>query len=237
VFRHLFGRPSHGTVVAYMALFIALGGTSFAAVTLKRNSVKGKNIARNAVTAPKVKDRSLLAVDFKQGQLPQGAAGTQGAPGAKGDPCAPSDPACRGPKGDAGAQGPGAVKIAWTAPPSTYGHQLATVGPWTLSADCDPQPLLAVYLSISGPGSADYYVVRSIGAMGVDDVYTRSSPTGGPFPDFSVQAPDHAGFQRSAGTLILHSGETVAEVELNILADERPASDVCTVYGTAIPAS
>jgi hypothetical protein len=71
----------------------------------------------------------------------------------------------------------------------------------------------------------------------VDDVYARSSPTGYPFPDFSVQPPAHNGFQRAAGTLILHSGDTVAEVELHVVADERPASDVCTVYGTAIPAS
>lgn len=240
MFRHLRGRPSHATVVAYVALFIALGGTSFAAVTLKRNSVKGKHIARNAVSAPKVKDRSLLAVDFKQGQLPQGAAGTQGPTGPqgeKGDPCSAQEPACRGPQGDTGAKGPGAVKIAWTAPPSTYGAQLATVGPWTISADCDPQPILAVYLGITGPGTADYYVVRSEGNPGVDDVYARSSGTGYPFPDFSVQPSAHDSFERAAGTLILHSGDTVAEVELHVVADERPASDVCTVYGTAVPAS
>jgi hypothetical protein len=234
LFRQLLDRPSHATVVAYVALFVALGGTSVAAVTLKRNSVKGKNIARNAVSSPKVKDRSLLATDFKEGQLPQGPAGSQGS---KGDPCAAADPACRGPQGERGSQGPGAVKIAWTAQPSTYGAQLATVGPWTITADCDPQPILAVYLGIAGPGTADYYVVRSQGDPGVDDVYARSSPTTYPFPDFSVQPSAHNSFQRAAGTLILHSGDTVAEVELHVVADERPASDVCTVYGTAIPAS
>jgi hypothetical protein len=69
-------------VVGYLALFVALGGSSYAAVTLKANSVKAKNIARNAVTSPKVKNGSLLAADFKAGQLKPGA--QQGIPGPKG---------------------------------------------------------------------------------------------------------------------------------------------------------
>ena len=73
-------------------------------------------------------------------------------------------------------------------------------------------------------------------STGADDVYARSSPVGGPIADFEGVAP-FGGFFRSAGTLILHSGETVAQVELHSLADERPVNNVCTVYGTAIPTS
>jgi hypothetical protein len=76
-------RPSHTTVVAYLALFVALGGSSYAAVTLKRNAVKNRHIAKNAVTAPKVKNASLLAQDFAPGQLPKG---DKGEPGAQGEP-------------------------------------------------------------------------------------------------------------------------------------------------------
>jgi hypothetical protein len=54
-----------------------------------RGSVGNKQLKRNAVTSLKVKDRSLLARDFKAGQLPQGA----GAQRRKGD------------KGEAGAAG------------------------------------------------------------------------------------------------------------------------------------
>lgn len=61
--------------VAYLALFVALGGTSYAAVKLGKNAVKGKNIAANAVTSPKVKNHSLKAVDFKARELPAGAQG------------------------------------------------------------------------------------------------------------------------------------------------------------------
>jgi hypothetical protein len=71
--------------MATIAVFVALGGSSYAAVTLKRNSVKGRNIAKNAVTSPKVKNGSLLRRDFKAGQLPAGVQGPKGDKGDKGD--------------------------------------------------------------------------------------------------------------------------------------------------------
>ncbi len=97
------GRPSHATVVAYLALFVAFSGTSYAAVTLskdavtsrhiKNGQVKRADIATNAVTSSKVKDGSLLAADFRSGQLPsgpRGATGPRGETGAKGDPGEPA---------------------------------------------------------------------------------------------------------------------------------------------------
>jgi hypothetical protein len=52
-------------LIAYLALFVALGGTSYAAVNLPPNSVGGKQLKKNAVTSKKVKNGSLLRVDFK----------------------------------------------------------------------------------------------------------------------------------------------------------------------------
>jgi hypothetical protein len=81
-------------VIACVALFVALGGASYAAVTLPANSVGAKQlqkkavsaskIKRNAVTSGKVKDGSLHAGDFKSGELPAGPRGPQGLPGAPG---------------------------------------------------------------------------------------------------------------------------------------------------------
>jgi len=85
--------PKHSTVVAYVALFIALGGTSYAAVKLPKNSVGGTQIKANAVTSGKVKNGSLRKADFKASDLPVGPAGAQGAQG------------LQGPKGDKGDQG------------------------------------------------------------------------------------------------------------------------------------
>lgn len=47
-------RPSPAMVVACLALFVALGSGAYAAVKLKPNSVKAKNIKRGAVTGPKI---------------------------------------------------------------------------------------------------------------------------------------------------------------------------------------
>jgi hypothetical protein len=85
---------SYANVVATLALFVALGGTSLAALHLGKNSVKSKNIAKeavhasdiakDAVSSAKVKDGSLLAGDFKAGQLPSGPTGPAGKIGATG---------------------------------------------------------------------------------------------------------------------------------------------------------
>lgn len=86
--------------VAYAALFIALGGTSYAAVTLPRNSVGTAQVINH----------SLRAVDFKSGQLPRGAQGPAGSPGAQG---AGGPQGATGPQGLAGASGPAGTALAY----------------------------------------------------------------------------------------------------------------------------
>jgi hypothetical protein len=86
-----FRRPSPAMVLAFAALLVALGGTSYAAITLPANSVGTKQLKKNAVNSAKVKNRSLRAVDFATGQLPRGPQGAQGAQGAQG-PQGPAGP-------------------------------------------------------------------------------------------------------------------------------------------------
>jgi hypothetical protein len=83
-------------VVACTALLFAMTGAGYAAGMLGPNTVGTKQLKKNAVVSAKIKDRSLLAVDFKAGQLPQGPKGDPGAPGAPGAP------------GQQGPAGPGA---------------------------------------------------------------------------------------------------------------------------------
>src|SRR5438105_10070350 len=87
--------PSPGVVIGCVALLLALGGTGYAAQRLV--------LPRNSVTTVQVKDHSLLARDFKSGQLPRGAAGPAGATGPAG-PAGATGPA--GPAGATGATGP-----------------------------------------------------------------------------------------------------------------------------------
>ncbi len=76
--------PSPATVLASLALAIALGGTSYAAMTLPANSVGTRQIKKNAVTSLKVKNGSLLKADFKVGQIPAGPRGPAGSTGPAG---------------------------------------------------------------------------------------------------------------------------------------------------------
>ncbi len=82
--------------LALLALFVALGGTSYATVLnvpkasvgtpeLKRNAVKAAKIAPNAVRTAHVLNGSLLSDDFRAGQIPQGPKGEKGDKGDKGD--------------------------------------------------------------------------------------------------------------------------------------------------------
>ena len=58
-------RPSPALVISCVALALALGGTSFAAVSaLPKNSVGTPQLKASAVTSAKVKNRSLLRADF-----------------------------------------------------------------------------------------------------------------------------------------------------------------------------
>jgi hypothetical protein len=88
--------PSHTTIAAYAALFIALGGSAWAiskntvgSPQIKKGGVKESDLADNAVTSPKVADGSLLSGDFAPGQIPagpQGPLGPQGPQGPQGPP-------------------------------------------------------------------------------------------------------------------------------------------------------
>ena len=99
-------RLNHATVVAYLALFVALSGSAFAAVQLSKGQVKGKHIAKNAVTSKKVKDGSLSVRDFKRGDLPAGTVGAPGPQGPQGPSGAKGDPGAGGPQGNTGVAGP-----------------------------------------------------------------------------------------------------------------------------------
>ena len=75
------GRITSAHVIAALALFVAMGGTGYAALSLPKNSVGSKQIKKNAVTSTKVKNGSLKVGDFAAGSLPAGPAGPQGPAG------------------------------------------------------------------------------------------------------------------------------------------------------------
>ena len=92
MFSRFRGRPSFANVVSVMALFVALGGTSYAAAKLPKNSVGSGQIKTASVTSSDVKNGSLRQIDFRAGELPAGQQGAQGEKGQKGDPGTPGAP-------------------------------------------------------------------------------------------------------------------------------------------------
>ena len=106
--RHILRRLArrHGTAVAYLALFAALGGSAYATVT-----VTGANVKDGTITGKDVKNRSLgtgklspTAVSSLTGK--PGPAGSQGEKGAAGPAGATGPAGPTGPKGETGATGP-----------------------------------------------------------------------------------------------------------------------------------
>ena len=91
----LFHRPSPAMVVASIALIVAMGGTSYAAIKLPANSVGTKQLKKNAVTGAKVKNGSLAAGDFKASSLPRGPQGLQGPQGIQGAQGVPGQSSAR----------------------------------------------------------------------------------------------------------------------------------------------
>jgi hypothetical protein len=99
--------PSPAMLIACVALMVSLGGVSYAAGVLPKNSVGTAQLKKSAITGAKVKNRSLMAADFKAGQLPAGPHGPAGLPGPKGD---------KGDTGAAGAAGISGLEIVVRAP-------------------------------------------------------------------------------------------------------------------------
>ena len=60
--RLLNSRPSPAMVVALIALFVALGGSGYAAISIKNGSLPGKKLKRNSVTGKQVRESTLKTV-------------------------------------------------------------------------------------------------------------------------------------------------------------------------------
>jgi hypothetical protein len=109
----------YANVTATLALFVALGGTSYAAATISsadvqngsltgadvkneslgsgdvdNGSLTGGDLKNGSIKSSDIGNASLLAADFKAGELPAGPQGPQGPPGPQG---------VQGPQGPAGA--------------------------------------------------------------------------------------------------------------------------------------
>jgi hypothetical protein len=83
-------RKNWPLTLSIAALVVAVFGSTpvgeAALNALPRNSVGPQQLKNNAVTSVKVRNRSLLAIDFRRGQIPQGPPGPAGPAGPTGPP-------------------------------------------------------------------------------------------------------------------------------------------------------
>jgi hypothetical protein len=166
-------------VVACIALLVALGGTSVAAVTalapnsvgtaqirasavtaakIRNNNVTGAKIAPNAVIGSDVRNGSLSRDDFASNSLPAGPAG----------PAGPT-----GPAGPAGTIGPITVRQAGVVVPGGVAHNSQySTGTVTVNCNANEKAISA------GTGWSDDAADRELWTQRMTPIITNNAVTG-----------------------------------------------------------
>jgi hypothetical protein len=184
-------RLTYANAMSTVAVFIALGGGAYAAVSSSPGSgsvihgcYKKKGGSLRLVAADKRCSRGERAIAFNQ----QGPAGSRGIQGVTGSPGA------SGAKGEQGPQGPGATTFATTLEQGLPKTTLATLGNGvTLTGHCVPGEAELV-IETAGPGA--HLQMSGTGGNsstpGTFDFNNTSSSqaSGGKTTDFNVIARD-----------------------------------------------
>jgi uncharacterized low-complexity protein len=203
---------TYANVVATLALFVALGGASYAATQLPKNSVGTKQLKKNAVTGQKIAKGAVTKAKLGA----DATAALRGPAGPKGDPGAP------GAKGDQGPAGPSEALTA-EAPDETLvdteGTEITSLslpaGQWLLFADLSPEgtsgaPSAVCYTSVVTPPKKTSRTELAVGDQAeliLVEPLTLSAPT--EVPVFC---------EASGGTFTVYGEETtVVAVRLGAL--------------------
>jgi hypothetical protein len=159
---------AYANVMATVAVFLALGSGAYAAASLPQGSVGSKQIKRNAVNSAKVKNHSLLARDFRAGQLPRGERGPMGAAGPLG---------AQGPAGTAFAfahvNGDGTLNASTSKGIASVTKSTGNLGEYCLTVTATPKVAIA-----SGDGNQGGNVIAQPNLATGPDITTGACPQG-----------------------------------------------------------
>ena len=239
-------RLTFANVIAMLALCLSLGGVSYAATALPRGSVGTHELARKAVTGPKLAARSVHKRNLSKKLRREIAAKRQGPAGPQGD----SGPqGATGPQGDAG---PGATRIHFLAPAeeAPAPQTVLEKGGLRIRAAClegeeeQGEVQIGIYLYSAGGGTIALSVVdneperegeEGEGSGPRANVFRASLPAGeelGPVGPRAANEDDH--WSLVSG---LYFGDDGSTIDLEMLVEADSKSGRCTLEGTAIPAS
>jgi len=198
-------RPSPALVIACAALAIALGGVSYAATVLPRNSVGPLQLKANSVNSSKVLNGSLVRADFRAGSIPRGAAGPPG----------PAGPA--GPTGAAGAAGPAgptnagvslAVKnLSDTADKTTSSTSYEDLASTTIDV---PSGSTATLVATFSAESACYNAASGTCGVKITVDGNEMNPNAGNDYDFDYSATGKSASSHEGHALVRYQGNIAA---------------------------
>lgn len=252
-------RLSFANVVSSLALFVALGGSAYAAGALPLNSVGRAQLQANSVTATKLAADSVGRSELRGGavgaaELAPASIGLRALePALRGTLARAAETGAPGPQGSAGAQGaagpqgpsgPGAVRIhflqhASATPEKQSVFEIAGIG---LKADCRAgEPGVQMDIELSSEAAATF--VENIASDG-----GSGSPGAAPASSMNLQVSLPAGvtplggptvgpgeYTRIIAHLIYVAAETTVEVSAVLALDGSTGE--CSIDGVGIPAS
>jgi hypothetical protein len=220
--RSLRSRLTYANVMSSLAMFLVLGGVSYAAATLPRNSVGTKQLRRNAVTNSKLTNGSVGRHELRSNvrrQLDRSGA--------------------RGPQGPAG---PGAKRVHFSAP-GTVNPKATTilrVNGLTMAVNCGQNSSGTTLTTQIRSDSAGTFYDQFVVDQGTDPSSPGSTNVGSlqqPLPGGSaLSAPQPAvdtGYFRAFATVHVVLGSSTTTLHIVTFTDGD--SDRCTVEGTAVP--
>jgi hypothetical protein len=155
--------PSPATVIALIALFVALGGTGYAATRIVRSSARKKPKAPSAQTLIRKEVAKYFAAHGSQFVGPMGPAGAAGAPGS------PGAEGKQGPKGETGETGPAgaasqSAKLA--GPVSTGSASPVSLGGPSVTVNVGPSGLVAYWAKATVSSSGGTATVTLLDSTG-----------------------------------------------------------------------
>jgi len=142
-----FARFLSQNTIALVALFIALGGTTYAATALPKNSVGAKQLKKNAVTNTKIAKNAVTGAKIKLstlGKVPSAAS---------------ADNATT-------VGGQAVVKVQWKAPPGTATQTILAANGLTITGSCDASSNITVDAVGSTTNNAELRIQGHVSGTG-----------------------------------------------------------------------